>query len=495
MSLLVPSIIVAVSCILLKLVLSAWMSSNRIWSALKKVPGPKAHLLNGNLDIIGSIDDYLPSVKKLCEQYPKMFPLWYGPTNPVLMVSDPVIAREFNKSANTKETHAHRFLREWTGPGLLYSNGELWARNRKLLTPGFHFDVLKPYMIVYNECTDILLEKWVNHAEQGKPFEVLEDFCLLAFDIIVQCACSTQLNPQTHGSKHPFLAASRENTALVEARLYNPLFSNSFIYGLSSSGKKFYSNVAYSRQFAKEIVLQRKAALENQDNINESRKHLDFLDIMLTAQDSEGVGMSVDEIVYQVISFLYAGHDTTSSSLSWLMFSLACNPECQKKCREEVDNVLGSRTDLVWEDLAKLKYLTLCIKESQRLHTTVPILAYTLGEDTTVEGYTFPKGMDIEFPSYVFHHDLKWYKDPDKFNPERFTAENSKGRDPYAYIPFAIGARNCIGQNFALQELKAVSAKIIQRFEIFTNDTSYHHIPSVILKNKGGIWLSLKERR
>ncbi|EDV18742.1 uncharacterized protein TRIADDRAFT_34712 [Trichoplax adhaerens] len=470
------------------------MGVNRIWSALKKVSGPKANWLSGNLDEIGSLEKYLSAVTNLCQKYPKMFPLWYGPTNPVLMISSPVVARQFNKSANTKEILVHRFTREWTGPGLLYSNGELWARNRKLLTPGFHFDVLKPYMVVYNECTDILIDKWVKLAEVGKPFEVLEDMCLLAFDIIVQCACSTQLNPQTHGSKHPFLVASRENTTLTEARLYNPLYASSFIYGLSSSGKKFYSNVAYSRQFAKEIIIQRKAALENQDNVNEHRKHLDFLDIMLTAQDSEGVGMTVDEIVYQVITFLFAGHDTTSSSLSWLLHSLAANPECQKKCREEVDNVLGSRTNLEWQDLAQLKYLTLCIKESQRLHPTVPILGYTLGEEMTVEGYTFPKGMDIEFPSYVFHHDPNWWEEPWKFNPERFTAENSKGRDPYAFMPFAVGTRNCIGQNFALQELKSVVAKILQRFELSTPNSSFHHIPSLVLKNKDGIWISLKER-
>ncbi|RDD35948.1 Cytochrome P450 4V2, partial [Trichoplax sp. H2] len=102
--------------------------------------------------------------------------------------------------------------------------------------------------------------------------------------------------------------------------------------------------------------------------------------------------------------------------------------------------------------------------------------------------------MDIEFPSYVFHHDPNWWEEPWKFNPERFTAENSKGRDPYAFMPFAVGTRNCIGQNFALQELKSVVAKILQRFELSTPNSSFHHIPSLVLKNKDGIWISLKER-
>ncbi|RDD37852.1 Cytochrome P450 4F1 [Trichoplax sp. H2] len=471
------------------------METNRIWAALRKVPGPKAHWLLGNLDDVGTLEDYLEGLTKLCQAYPNMFPIWYGITNPTLVLSSPLVAKKFIKPCNTKETVVQRIYKEWTGSGLLFTNGKQWSRNRKLLTPGFHFDILKTYLVVYNECIDILMNKWSKLAVESKPFEVREDMSLCTFDIILQCACSTKLNPQAEGFRHRFLTACHENSLFVEARAQNPLYVSKLIYKLTTEGKKFYSNVHYCKQFAKEIILERQADLENQDGINEERKHLDFLDILLTAKDSDGVGMTLDEMADEVITFLFAGHDTTSTSISWLLYSLASNPDYQKKCQEEIDNVLGDRTEIAWEDLSSLPYLTLCIKESQRLHTTVPLLGYTLAEDMTVGGVKFPKGMDIEVPAYVYHHDSRWWKDPWTYDPLRFTPENSNSRDAYAYIPFAIGSRNCIGQNFAFQEVKAVAARILQRFDIATNQTTFKHIPGGVLKSQNGIWISLKERK
>lgn len=499
MAMLTTAILLALLCIVIKSILPWLLNTLKIWGALRKVDGPKGHWFLGNIDENEPLDAFLARYVKVCEQYPNFFPFWYTIANPVLVISNPVTAREFIKSSNTKEILAHKYLREWTGPGVLYGNGKLWARSRRLLTPAFHFNILKSYISVYNDCTQVLIDKWAAKAKEGKSFEILEDMSLCTFDIILQCACSVKVHPQTHGSRHRFLIASRENTALCESRLHSMLHMVKFFYQLSEDGKKFYSNVAYSRKFAVDVIKQRKAAIENQSDIQQGRKYLDFLDTMLAAKDSDGVGMTVDEIANEVIAFLFAGHDTTSSSLSWLLFSFACNPEWQIKCREEVEQHLASvgRTDLEWGDLTCLPNLTMCIKESQRLHTTVPFLGYTLGEDITVNGVTFPKGMDIEVPPYIYHHDSRWWKDPWKFDPTRFASDNKSNqeRDPYVFMPFAVGTRNCIGQNFALQELKTVAAKLLQRFEFTTNDPTYRHTLATILKDENGIWLTVKDRQ
>ncbi|RDD37853.1 Cytochrome P450 4B1 [Trichoplax sp. H2] len=492
MNTLVLVLIAIAVAFLLKSAYSFFSRISNVWKALGKVPGPYAHWLTGTY--IGTLETFIPAHSKLCEKYQDMFPMFYNVANFQLCISNPILLKQFLKPSISKETIIHSFFEEWVGPGILQANGPQWSRNRRLLTPAFHFDVLKSYMKVFNECADILINKWVDKAKDGKPIEILDDMSLCAFDAIIRCTCSTELNTQTHGSRHQFLIACRENTYLGESRIFNLFHHSSFLYKLSQNGRKFHRNVAYCRQFARDIILRRKAELDGQED-DENKKHYDFLDIMLKAKDSDGTGMSVDEIVHEVITFLFAGHDTTSTSLSWLLFSLACNPQCQRQCQEEIRKVTEDRNDIRWEDLSALSYTTLCVKESQRLHTTVPFIGRTLGEETTVNGYTFPKGMDLELPIYHYHHDSRWWKNPWDFDPSRFTPENSQGRDPFCYLPFAVGTRNCIGQNFALQELKAIAAKILQRFELSTDNPTYQHIPAGVLKNKGGIYLTLKDRK
>ncbi|KAK9685622.1 Cytochrome P450 [Popillia japonica] len=142
-----------------------------------------------------------------------------------------------------------------------------------------------------------------------------------------------------------------------------------------------------------------------------------------------------------------------------------------------------------------MRYLEKVIKEALRLYPSVPIFGRQLQEDAEFDGGIIPKGVTLTTFAYGMHRDPKLYPDPEKFDPERFTLENQSTRNPFAYVPFSAGPRNCIGQRFAMLELKAVISNVLRHFEILPAD-GYKPIliPNVVLKSLNGVEICLKER-
>ncbi|RDD36935.1 Cytochrome P450 4F4 [Trichoplax sp. H2] len=453
--------------------------------------GPKPHWITGNVsDFDGSFSQ---SLLKIDRQYSRKYALYYGIWHPVLAINHPDTIRMALKKPFSKDTDAMKYVRDWTGDGILTSNGALWARNRRLLTPAFHFDVLRSYVSIYNECTDILIEKWKNNC--GKCIEIFDDMSRLTFDVLLRCAFSANLNLQTSEKRHPFLLATDENSYIVEERFVNLIYSITSTFKLTAKGRQYFKNTEFSRKFAKEILMDRRKQIQTGQADTSNKKYLDFLDIMLQAKDSSGNGLTDDEIVAEAITFLFAGHDTTASTISFALFSLAKHPEYQQKIREEYEQVLNGKDELSWGDLAGLQFTAMCIKETLRIHPPVCILGRGLCEDTEIDGQVFPKGLELELQLYCIHHNPEFWPDPWTFNPLRFTQEEINKRDPYTFFPFALGSRNCIGQNFAMNEAKVTLAKLVHRFEFSeAENRPLDHLISSVLRNVGGTWVQLKDR-
>ena len=203
-----------------------------------------------------------------------------------------------------------------------------------------------------------------------------------------------------------------------------------------------------------------------------SRKYLDFLDILLTVRDENGKGLSDKEIQEQVDTFLFEGHDTTASALQWTLYYLAAHPDLQEKCRQEVQCCLDENKELSFENLNHLSYLTQFIKESMRLSSPVPFVGRTLTQPLTLDGYRLPAGTNITMTIFGMHRHPDVWERPLVFDPDRFSLENSAKRHPYAFVPFAAGPRNCIGQSLAMDELKTVISHVLLRFRL-TVDADY----------------------
>ncbi|XP_039080459.1 cytochrome P450 4B1 isoform X2 [Hyaena hyaena] len=450
--------------------------------AMDCFPGPPTHWLFGHaLEIqkTGSLD----KVVSWAHQFPYAHPLWLGQFLGFLNIYEP----DYAKAVYSRG-----------GKGLLVLQGPKWYEHRKLLTPGFHYDVLKPYVAVFNNSTHAMLDKWEEKARQDKSFDIFCDVGHMALDSLMKCTFGKGNSGLSHRDSSYYLAVS-DLTLLMQQRIESFQYHNDFIYWLTPHGRRFLRACQAAHDHTDQVIRERKAALQDekeQEKI-QNRRHLDFLDILLGAQDVNGIKLSNAELRAEVDTFMFEGHDTTTSGISWFLYCMALYPEHQRRCREEVCEILGDRDSFQWDDLGKMTYLTMCIKESFRLYPPVPQVYRQLSKPVNfVDGRSLPAGSLISLHIYALHRNSAVWPDPEVFDPLRFTPENVATRHPFAFMPFSAGPRNCIGQQFAMNEMKVVTALCLFRFE-FTLDPLQPPIkvPQLILRSKNGIHLHLKPLR
>ena len=385
----------------------------------------------------------------------------------------------------------------WIGDGLLLSRGEKWFRNRRLLTPAFHFDILRPYIDVYNSCTNKLLQTFNMAACSGNSIEIFQPVSLCTLDIILKCAFSYKENGHSR-SDTTYVDNVFQLSSMVMERTFKPYLYSNTLYYMTQSGKSFRSSCNLSHKKAEEVIRSRRKAFQNGEDPNNVNRYKDFLDILLLAKDQDGKGLTDAEIRDEVETFMFEGHDTTASGISWALYNLAKHPEIQQRARSELLSLMADREnmELTWEDLGKIPYLTMCIKESLRLHPPVVLISRDLTEPLTIDDHVLPVGTIVVVVIWLVHHNpTVWGEDHMEFKPERFLPDAVARMDSHAFIPFSAGPRNCIGQNFALNEMKCTIAKVLLHFDIAVDEN--HHVelsPQITLKASNGIKLFFKER-
>ena len=431
----------------------------------------------------------------------KMSSFWVGPAIFFIGLFHPDPIRKILKEP--KEMSVYRMLKPWIGDGLLVTEGKKWFRNRRLLTPAFHYEILKPYIQVSNSCLEIMLDQWQKSAEKKEPVKTFDSISFLTLDILLQCAFSYRSDCQRTRTSAPYVNAIFRLLLLAVNRYLNPLHHVDLIYWFTSSGREMRRQCKVVHELSEKVIRERKKALGLEGNgadrdkaiefAKQQRKYLDFLDILLTAADEDGNGLTDLEIRDEADTFMFEGHDTTTSGISWTLYCLAKYPEHQEKIREEVRNVLMGREWLDYDDLKELKYTQWCIKEAMRLYPPVVEIFRVLSKDTELDGIIIPKGTRVSVNMPALHRHPEIWDNPDEYNPLRFHPSSADGRDPYAYFPFAAGHRNCIGQHFALNEERVVIATIVNRFHILL--VPGHHVgpqPLGVLKSANDILLNLE---
>ncbi|KAJ6662517.1 hypothetical protein lerEdw1_011653 [Lerista edwardsae] len=217
------------------------------------------------------------------------------------------------------------------GKGLVILNGPKWQQHRKLLTPEFHYEVLKPYMALMAESVRVMLDKWEKLILEGttSSLELYEHVSLMTLDSIMKCAFSYHSNCQT-------------------------------------------------------------------DRMAVSVAH----QVGCVSLDEHGNPLSDEDLRAEADTFMFGGHDTTASGISWLLYCMAQNPEDQQRCREEIKELL-EEDNIQWDDLGKMTYCTMCIKESLRLYPPIPYIARELNEPVTfADGQSLPKGLSLPSPDF-----------------------------------------------------------------------------------------------
>uniref|UniRef100_A0A1I7UXX3 Cytochrome P450 n=2 Tax=Caenorhabditis tropicalis TaxID=1561998 RepID=A0A1I7UXX3_9PELO len=358
-------------------------------------------------------------------------------------------------------------MSEWIGTGLLTSTHEKWFHRRKMLTPTFHFSIIQDYSHFGQACRET--------------------------------AMGIQVNAQL-GHNNEYVHAVKRISEITWNHMKFPWLWLKPIWYLTGLGFEFDKNVKLTNDFVRKVIQERKELLSEEGESDRKRKA--FLDLLLTIQ-KEKKTLSDEDIREEVDTFMFEGHDTTSSGIGFTILWLGFNPDCQKKLHKELDEIFGFASDQspTMDDIKKCTYLEKCIKESLRMFPSVPLIARRLSEDVTID---HPSGQKIVLPAglsacvspIAAARDPRAYPDPNTFNPDNFDIDAIAGRDPYAYIPFSAGPRNCIGQKFAILEEKTVLSTFFRKYEVESLQTeeNLRPIPELILRPYNGIRIKIKRR-
>ncbi|XP_070692277.1 cytochrome P450 4T8 [Pempheris klunzingeri] len=477
-------------------VTSLLVQRRNVFRNIETFPGPPGHWLFGHVTEFKQDGMDLDKMVKWGQQYPYAFPLWFGPFVCFLNIHHPDYVKTILASTEPKDDVAYRFIEPWIGDGLLVSKGMKWFRHRRLLTPGFHYDVLKPYVKLMSDSAKTMLDKWESYAKTNKPLELFEHVSLMTLDSILKCAFSYDSNCQIEGGTNAYIKAVYELSDLINLRFRTFPYHNDLIFYLSPHGFRFRKACSVTHSHTEEVIRKRKEALKKEKELDriQAKRNLDFLDILLLARDEKQQGLSDEDIRAEVDTFMFEGHDTTASGVSFILYCLACHPEHQKMCRDEVIQALDGKDSVEWEDLSQIPYTTMCIKECLRLYPPVPGMSRKITKPMTfIDGRTLPGGSHVGTSVYAVHRNAAVWENPDVFDPLRFLPENASKRSPHAFVPFSAGPRNCIGQNFAMNEMKVVIALTLKRYELIEDPTRKPKIiPRLVLRSLNGIHIKIK---
>lgn len=385
-----------------------------------------------------------------------------------LLVADPDIFRQVlvtNSKNYVRHVSGFKLL-DWAGIQPLFSlSGEDHHIVRKISNPAFSLKALYEMVPVFNEKALSLIDQWskmIADNKSGADIGVQIGLSGLTLDVICKCGCEYELR-------------ATENNKTYDVERFRSMLSNigaSFLdllpfskYMPFKQNKILWEDIAYVKKLAATIIQKKEQHLKEIGKY----PHKDILSILMSARDEEGSGLSDKDLFGQILGFLIAGYETTSTCMTWTLLELAQNPDIQDKVRDEVQQVLGtSTTDITPGHLDKLHYLTCVIKESLRLLPPVTCVFKKCLHDDKFKDYNIPAGTIIGLHIGALHR-LNW-ENPEHFNPDRFMASTEE--ESRKFLPFGFGPYMCIGNKFAYMEMKTVLALLLKNFK-FTMAPGY----------------------
>ncbi|XP_026223404.1 cytochrome P450 3A30-like isoform X2 [Anabas testudineus] len=464
------------------------------------IHGPKP------LPFIGTFLEYRKGIHNFDTQcYQKYGKVWglYDGRRPVLAIMDTAMIKTvLVKECYSVFTNRRRMV--LNGPlrdAVTVVEDEEWRRIRTILSPAFTSGRLKEMYTLMLQHSTNLIKSLQKKAEVDEVIDVKEVFGPYSMDVVTSTAFSVEMDSINHPSD-PFVENIKR---LVKFNFLNPLIVLVVLFPfLGPVLQKM--NVSFFPADVLNFFYNFLKTIKSDRNKNQHKNRVDFMQLMVDSQVSENnrddtspqKGLTDHEILSQAMTFIFAGYETSSSSLGFLAYNLATHPEIQKTLQEEIDETFPEKSQPSYEALMQMEYLDMVVNESQRLFPVGTRLERVSKTSVEVNGVTIPKGTIVMIPVYTLHHDPALWSEPEAFKPERFSKENKDNIDPYAFLPFGAGPRNCIGMRFALLTMKLAIVEILQNFSFVTCKET--DIP-VVLGNdifaspKNPIKLKLKPRR
>ncbi|KAL8171708.1 hypothetical protein V2J09_023512 [Rumex salicifolius] len=469
-----------------KLVVPVWLkpAKTRRHFLRQGVGGPPPLPVLGNLKELGELmaaataQPMAPSNSH--NILPRVLP-FYHQWNKIYAISDPALIREVLVTSSDlyEKYEAHPLVKKLEGNGLLSLLGQTWAHRRKIISPIFHIENLKLMIPVMATSVASMVEKWSVICTSGSAeIDVYESFQNLAEEFITRAI---------------FGGCYEDGKAIYQLQSQLMIFAGESFQKIFIPGYKFLPtrrNRAIWRldreiqTLLSRLIEKKRKSLEGRCQVDESGPQ-DLLEHLITEslkKNENGIKITGEDVMEECKTFFFAGKNTTSNLMVWITVVLAMHPEWQLLAREEVLKVCGARDTPSKDHISGLKTLGMIINEVLRLYSPVVAEIRRTKANTELGGYNIPKGTELLLPILAVHHDPSlWGPGVHEFNPNRFAQGVSQAATyPTAFMPFGLGARQCIGQNLAIFQAKLAMAMILQRFS-FELSPNYSHAPTVLM--------------
>lgn len=412
---------------------------------LERPPGPEGLPVLGN--VLAFVRDPLAALEQWASEYGDVTYLRFPGRSTYMLTNPDHIERVF-------VTESHKFttgdLRRDAFSGiedesLAVSEGQTWQRQRQQLQPGFYRERITTYTETMVKHAERMADEWT----AGETIDIMREMDQLTLSILTK----TLFDHDLHENQAVVRTAVDELTQQTDYSEGSSIIPN---WVPTPANRRFQQATNDLHSLIEGLIRERRRTDTHGG---------DLLSMLVGTSDMEDGDLSETELRDNIVGLLLAGHETSALALTYAWYLLSKNPAVRRSLHAELTDVLDGTTPTT-DQLSELEYTERILRESMRLYPPIYGTGREPVTDVTIGGYTIPEGTTITIPQWVVHHDERFYDEPDEFRPNRWSDERDSERPEFAYFPFGGGPRRCIGDQFALVEMKLVLATIAQRVSL-----------------------------
>ncbi|XP_074042100.1 cytochrome P450 4V2 isoform X1 [Leptinotarsa decemlineata] len=472
-------------------------SRRKMYAAASKMNGPRTLPLIGNAhSFCCKSEDVLQKITSIIDEYNKdPIRFWLGP-NLLVVLKNPIHLEKIMSSSKFAYKHElYEIFEEYVGDGLISASGlkPKYKIHRRIFQPLFDIKFISSILGIMRTQMTICMDKLEEHVDK-ETLDIHDMIFACAGDIIGEAILGMEMNNQRIGLSQ-FCRSVVEMLEMAYERLVKVWLQFDFIFNRLPIKKKSDEVIFVIHNFVEEALM---VSFERRNSSErDEARFVPIIDTISKFAESNPDIINQEDLVNHLITFFPASADTSTIITSFAAVCFGMYPEYQEKAALEVRSIVGDEiSEITLDQIYKMEYLDMCMKDVLRLFPIAPYILRRTVEDYALDKWVLPKGTAIVVPIFNLHRDTAHWENPEHFHPDHFLPEAVKNRHIYAYMPFSAGPRGCIGKTLANIILKMFMANLLHRFEIQADGK----VPDLQLKAdistrpKGGYYCRLKKR-
>src|ERR1700733_14019872 len=425
-------------------------------------PGPaEAFDLNGSEETLARLMEYFGRFGDLY----RVFSPTRGVYNYVINHPDDVKQVLLSNHRNYTKGEGMDRVKILLGNGIMTSEGDFWRRQRRMMQPSFHRRVIDQFSALIREVNDKFAARWADKAARAEPVNLSDETSELTLEIVLRSIFGSDLaRLETQFGANPFEVVAKEQNRDLK-----------FAFRFRSLTK-----------LVAEVMDRRRRT---------SEEHFDFLSMLMASRDRDtDEAMSDKELIDEVLTLIVAGHETTAAALTWTWYLISQHPDAAERLQAEADR--GSSDQALGLDGAEaLQFTHQVLQEALRLYPPGWLITRRTLEADELGGYPIAPRTDVFISPYMLHRHPAFWSEPEEFRPERFAGADAEERHRFAYIPFAVGPRHCIGENLAMFEMLVHVQAMSRRFRLTrANDEPIELEAQINLRPRSNLLMRVQTR-